>query len=397
MPVEQSHRDRRLLAFARTAARIACSAALPSVLDDLAAEVLAASDATTCIVVIADQHTHLVKMVGASGQPPGFLRSLEAAWQRGAPFLTFSAFDNRAPRVGNNLAAFVASDDRFAPLASFVGPDGWHSLVAVPLIVRAQELGVLTAFYSAGRQPSESEIAFLTAMADQAAVAVNTAQLFAEVEEKAALEERHRLARELHDSIAQGLYSIALHTRAVQLAAERADQQTAPNLEPQLEQLRCATESTLADMRSLIVQMRAEPPCVDTNLVRAIRGHAETVAARSGVEVVVASPDQPLLLAASVENELFRVVAEALDNSVRHGAPRQVTINLRSIDGQNALQIEIIDDGTGFDTSAPAAPDTFGQTSMRERIHRLGGHLTVRSGTGGTTVSAAIPCRFSHV
>ena len=382
--------QRRLVAFARTAARAGCTGSLQSTLDELAGDVLGVTGAVTCNVAVIDPATGEISVIGMAGDTRDHLSRVEEAIRRGAPLRTLTAAGNRAPFVERDLAALVRNDERFAPLAPTVDEGHWTSLVAAPLVVRDVSLGALTAYYSAPADPDEAEVAFIGAMADQAAIAVNTSLLFAEAQDKATLEERNRLARDLHDSVAQNLYSLVLQARAAQAAAARLGGDEA--MSERLDTLHTLAQAALDDMRSAIGHLRAPAAAADSGLATAVREHAAAVAEREHIEVGVTLPDEPLLLSVEAEDELFRVIAEALANSVRHGRPTRIDIDIAEPRERDELVITLTDNGTGFDPSRDR-PGHIGLASMRERTERLGGRLTVDSSGGGTTIRAVVPCR----
>ena len=382
--------QRRLLAFARTAARAACMGSLQSTLDALAADVLDVTAAVTCTVIVTDPRTAAISVIGTAADPREHLVALEEAQRRGAPLITLTAAKDRRPRVQRNLRRLVENDNRFAPLAPIVEEGRWDSLVAAPLVMRDVTLGALTAYYSASHDPDQAEVAFIATMADQAAVAVNTALLFSDVEGKAMLEERHRLARDLHDSVAQNLYSLVLQTRAAEAAASRGGNITA--LVERLATVRTLAEAALADTRSAITELRAPTSAGDSGLAATVREHAATVAQREGVAVRVSVPPEPLLLSVAAEQELYWLIAEALTNSTRHARATSVEIDIAAPSDRDELSVTIRDDGIGFDPSENK-PGHVGLESMRERTARLGGRLTLHSSSDGTVICAVVPYR----
>lgn len=348
--------------------------------------------AVSCAVMVADTERGAVSLVGAAGNPPDYLARLEAASRRGAPLRSLAAMRHRRPQVERDVHALVHDDERFAPLAPVVAERRWTTLVTVPLAMREVSLGAFTAFYSAPAEPDEAEVAFLGAMADQAAVAVNTAVLFAEAEARAIVEERKRMARDLHDSVTQTLYSILLQTKAAKAAAGRLDGAAGTMMAERLRTLSTLVEEALAGMRSAIIQLRAATPAGESGLAAAVRQHAAAVAEREGIEVRVSVPDEPIVLSVMAEDELFRVIAEALANSVRHAQASVVEIAVTRQDERDELLVAITDNGVGFDP-ARGRPGHLGLDSMRERAELLGGRLAVESSRHGTTVLAVVPCR----
>jgi signal transduction histidine kinase len=210
-----------------------------------------------------------------------------------------------------------------------------------------------------------------------------------EASQVAALEERQRLARELHDSVSQALFSMTLHLRAVQLALQREGGSPDGQVARGLAELRELTQGALSEMRALIFQLR--PGALhEIGLAAAIRRHAAALAARERLDVRIHAPDDRLPLDDRAEEEIFRVVQEALNNSVKHAQPSRIDIRLyQPADDTGTLIVEVADDGTGFDPHV-AHPGHLGLDSMRDRTEWLGGRLTVDSSPEGSTLVRAV-------
>src|SRR5206468_3903704 len=134
----------------------------------------------------------------------------------------------------------------------------------------------------------------------------------------------------------------------------------------------------LSEMRSLIFQLRPMALYED-GLVAAIRTHAAAVTARNGLDIQVHAAEDRLALDERTEEELFRLVQEALHNSVKHAHSKRVEIRLFEQAGASGtLVVEVADDGTGFNPDIPR-PGHLGLATMRERTERVGGRLTVES------------------
>jgi signal transduction histidine kinase len=236
--------------------------------------------------------------------------------------------------------------------------------------------------YAAGIEPDQDEIAFLLTIADQAAVAVETARLFAETQEKVALEERQRLARELHDSVSQALYGIGLGARTARTLLDRDPSRAA---EP-LDYVLSLAEAGMAEMRALIFELRPES-LAQEGLVAALGRQAAALRARHELVVetdLCPEPAVPL----SVKEALYRVAQEALHNAVKHARATRVDLGLRAT--ATGLALEVRDDGVGFDPTGDF-PGHLGLRSMRERIERLDGTLAVESAPGrGSQVRAEV-------
>jgi PAS domain S-box-containing protein len=202
--------------------------------------------------------------------------------------------------------------------------------------------------------------------------------------ELAASEERAHLARELHDSVTQALFSMTLVTRSIELLLERDPAQAAERLGT----LRELQRDALAEMRALIFELR--PGSLERDgLVQALRTHAAAVEGRTGLSIVVDCADLPDRLPLETEDVLYRIGQEALHNVVKHASASQARIVVTVADGSATLSIE--DDGTGFDPGAVGAGH-LGIEGMRARAERSRGRLQVDSTPDrGTRVTAILP------
>jgi len=205
-----------------------------------------------------------------------------------------------------------------------------------------------------------------------------------QAEELAVAQERNRLARELHDSVAQTLYGLALQSEAAarKLAAGHLDQ-----VADDLRFFRTSAQQTLQEIRLLIFELR--PPILDdVGLAAALRDRIEAVERRSGIAVRL-ELEEVGELPAQVETALYRIAQEALNNVLKHAAAGRVTLSL-SRSGE-ALRLTIADDGRGFDPET-AAQRGYGLASMRERAEQAGGTVILSSVPGeGTTLTVEVP------
>ncbi|MDQ4029064.1 MAG: GAF domain-containing protein [Actinomycetota bacterium] len=269
------------------------------------------------------------------------------------------------------------------PMTSFLG---------VPIVVRGTIYGnlYLTEKEDAAEFTPEDESAAVT-LAAQAGVAIENARLFEEAQARLALQERHRLAQELHDSVSQALFSLTLHARAAQLAFEQQQSIGAGKLESHLAELRHLTQAALAEMKALIFELRPEA-LREEGLVAALRKQADRIVARDEITVDVSGPNAPVVLPPPMEEELYRLSQEALANAVNHAAATRIAIDIQVTDmDEHLLMLEISDDGVGFDPSLPR-PGHMGLTTMAARADRLGGTFEVRSAPGaGSTVRVKVP------
>jgi signal transduction histidine kinase len=200
------------------------------------------------------------------------------------------------------------------------------------------------------------------------------------------------LARDLHDSVSQALFSMTLHARTAQLALERTDLPADGPLGRSVGQLRELTQGALAEMRALIFELRPGA-LAEEGLVSAVGKQASALAAREGLSVTVKGPDERLGLAADVEEHLYRIVLEALHNTVKHARARSAAVRVTR--GDHEVHVVVEDDGVGFDPDALYAGH-LGLTTMRDRATAVGGQLAVTSRMGeGSTVTVTVPIEGS--
>ncbi len=262
---------------------------------------------------------------------------------------------------------------------------GIRATLSVPLIVRGDAFGAISLYYRQPRQFSAEEVRLATALSDQAALAVDNARLHEEAEQAAALAERNRLARELHDSVTQSLYSITLYAEAVArlLGAGRID----PAAE-HLRELGTTAREALREMRLLIFELN--PPALENgSLVDALQIRLDAVEARGGMTVGF-QVEGTEKLAAPVRQELYQIAQEALNNAIKHSRAQSVKIALRF---ENAgCELQISDDGVGFEPDQARRGGGLGLRGMRERVEKLSGRLEIESLPGaGTRVRVIAP------
>ena len=207
-------------------------------------------------------------------------------------------------------------------------------------------------------------------------------------EELAVLQERNRLARELHDSVTQSLHSATLMAEAGQRLASSGD---IDQVREYLIRLGEISQQALREMRLLVYELR--PLALSgVGLIGALQHRLDAVERRSGVEVNFSTEDE-FEIPEGIEEELYRIAMEALNNALKHANPTFITVTLRKEEKHEVPSIElvIIDDGLGFIPGKTDSEEGFGLVSMRERIEKLGGELDIISAPGeGTQIIACV-------
>jgi signal transduction histidine kinase len=257
-----------------------------------------------------------------------------------------------------------------------------RSWMGVPLMTKEWVIGVLTLDYDKPNYYTPQHARLALAIANQAAIAIENARLYQQAQQLAVLEERQRLARELHDSVSQALYGIALGARTARTLLDRDPKRVVDPLNYVLS----LAEAGLAEMRALIFELR--PESLETEgLVAALTKQAASMHARHNITVNTAFCEEPKM-PFEVKEAFYRIAQEAMNNTVKHAHATAVNLSLTCVDGR--VTLEVRDDGTGFDPSG-SFPGHLGLKSMRERIAHLGGTLEIDSAPGnGTCVSAQI-------
>jgi signal transduction histidine kinase len=202
-----------------------------------------------------------------------------------------------------------------------------------------------------------------------------------------AVEERRRIARDLHDSVSQALFSTVLHTRTAQKALAREGGSPSGRVGQSLGTIADLTRSVQGEIRALITELRRDP--VHDGLVAALARHASGVRTSDGLTIDVRGPGARLPLSPRVETQLFAIGREAVANVLRHAGATAAEVRVEAQQGQ--VLVEIRDNGHGFDP-AGGHPGHFGLESMRSRAAEIGGRLTIASAPGsGTAVRVRVP------
>src|SRR5205807_6700013 len=256
---------------------------------------------------------------------------------------------------------------------------------SIPLYFQEKPLGIMNLTGPEWRKLTPDELRLLSTIAYQVGIAIERARLADNATRLARAEERTRLAREIHDTLAQGLTAIALN---IEGAMHRLDSDPDQARERLARALAMAREN-LEDARRSVLDLRSAARLEGKPLTEALTGLARSFTSDTGVPVSVQAPGAIKGVSLRTESELFRIAQEALTNVRRHAHARKVEVGLRRRGTQLTLSIK--DDGQGFSVRKPH-PDSHGLLGMRERAKLLGGRVEVSSAPGtGTRVVARVP------
>jgi len=277
-----------------------------------------------------------------------------------------------------------------------------RSELCVPLKVRERTIGVLNAGSEKVDAFSQDDRQLLSALADQAAMAIENARLFETVTQQreqlrtlavrlteAEETERQRLARELHDQVGRNLTALSINLSFIRMQmSEKMADVVCSRLDDSLAMIGQTAEC----IRNVMADLR--PPVLDNHgIIAALRWYGAQVTSRSGVVITVQGEEPLPRLAPSSETTLFRIAQEALTNVIKHAHATQVTISLEPND--RTVRLTVADNGVGFDPAHLAVPEShrgWGLLSMAERARMEGGHCCIESRPGrGTRVVAEMP------
>jgi two-component system nitrate/nitrite sensor histidine kinase NarX len=261
----------------------------------------------------------------------------------------------------------------------------FSSLLSVPIEIREENYGSLTLYYRNQHSVTEEEISLAKDFSIQAALAIDNARMRMQIQQDAVTEERNRLARELHDSVTQNLFSANLIADTLPILMKRNPQKA----EEGLDELRLLTRGALSEMRSLLLELRPHA-LEDTPLEDLLRQLAETASGRLRKPVMLNIQGQAFL-PAEIRLTFYRIAQEALNNIIKHAEAETIEISLSiipdSIDGTCRKALLLIkDDGCGF-REMPDSAIHLGFNIMKERAQSVRANLEINSKINlGTTI-----------
>ncbi|XWX02480.1 response regulator [Aggregatilineales bacterium SYSU G02658] len=257
--------------------------------------------------------------------------------------------------------------------------DELHAYMGAPIRLQQQTIGVINLFSRQKNFYDKTSGERLMAFAELAAIAIQNAQLFQRSQALATLEERQRLARDLHDSVSQTLFT----TRTLAESALRRWDKDPQRARELMEEVYHQTATALAEMRILLLELRPAS-LTKISLQQLFEQYLQPIRDRRQFELVLDIPEMPPL-PPEVQLSLYRIVQEALNNIDKHARASRVVV--RGAVQSDHIQVEIIDDGVGFEAGA-AAPSSMGLHIMRERAEGIGATLHIDSAPGrGTKIT----------
>ena len=395
----------RLTFLSRASIRLAATLDYEQTLQSLC-DLTVSELADYCIVWLrSDDEIQVARIAGRTPLISNQLRQILAHYSPGQNSLLNKVLDNGQsqlfPKVDRETLILITGNPENLPLLE---PLNVQSHLLVPLKRQEKVIGALSlALLGNGRHFDRDDLILAEELGRRAAMAIDNARLYREVQEAlkqaekvAALEERQRLARELHDSVTQSLFSLSLLAEA---GRRQIHTTTSDQLEAQLKRLRDIAHQSLKEMRLLVYQLRQHELEQD-GLAGALKMRLDSVEKRSGIEARLIVEGDTWTLPPQWNENLYRIAMEALNNALKHSGGNAVMVKL--VVREKRVELEVSDNGEGFDLAILKESGGLGITSMRERVAHLGGSFDLQSiPKFGTTIKISIanpnnPERASH-
>jgi signal transduction histidine kinase len=338
--------------------------------------ILKAVHANTGAIFLLNNETQFIEMVVDEGMSEDVRRKMKVLDFEYSP--EGWVIRNNKFLLLPNLTSDVDSDRR-------IQFEGGQVYASFPLCMHDRAVGALSISRTGDQQFNLEEITLLTFIANHLGLIVENVQLFKQEEHHALLEERSRMARELHDSIIQAMFSAGLFTNG---ALDAVKEGSLEKVRSNLKQSSKLIQQALIEMRLMIYELRSQV-LADKGLIAALNHRLDSVERRSGITVDFLKDDVPELNA-KVEDGLYRTMIEVLNNAFKHAQADHLHIEIRHTD--HALTAVVKDNGIGFDPILAAQNGGIGFSSMRERVEKLDGSLNIVSSPGnGAQVTISIP------
>ncbi|MFP4345078.1 MAG: GAF domain-containing protein [Anaerolineales bacterium] len=372
-----SDRTRDLATLYEIAEIVSRTEALDTLFEAALAQAIPAVDGVAGFVLLTDGGEEQLTLAAQHGLSPELLARLIPApfWQK--------VWEQNEVRLVHDVDA----DPRVAPLLPSRLPDGrplpYPTLVGLPIPGRDQTLGVLGLCGASPYLFNVEDLGLLQTLAEQLGVAVENVRLRERAATAIVLEERQRLARDLHDSVTQILYSQTLFAAAAAKSLQTGDGARTTHY---LKRLGEAAGRALREMRLMIYRLRP-PELAQAGLVGALRRRLELVEQRAGLETSLTA-EEALALPTEMERALYHIAEEGLNNALKHAMATTARVELRR-EGEEIV-LSVSDDGCGFDPARVSSG--LGLQSLCERAEGLGGTCTIQSEADtGTRVLVRLP------
>lgn len=382
---DQRRRQDRIASIARTAASMASSSALEPTLAAMAQEIQESDGVAATQIITGQAARGRLQIMGAAGfqHAEHFFELLMDSYDRGAHLVTFEAMNSLKQVVRRNRRSEMLAASSWSPIHEYISQIAWEDFVSTPLVVRGKAVGVLNVYVAPKVVVDGTMLYYFSSMAEQAALAIDYTELIERDRIIVRREERKRLARDLHDSVVQQVFSMSMQARALRTIGSQLPEQhqaLVTSIGAELGELARAVQR---DLRGIVLALQPSMSA-ELGLSAAIALLAEGVARRTHIAI-----DTDIGLAADIHDDhfiedVYQVISEAIHNAAKHADPAKISVVVRSR-ADEGIVLEVTDDGNGL--LATAGPNAYGLTSMRDRVTRWGGRLIVADVEEGHGVS----------
>lgn len=385
---ETRRREREAEALYRVGQQISSLLDIDKILDSVVESVRQLLGTEAAALALIDERTEEIFMKATKGIRTDEFKSIRLQKGKG---LAGRVIETGQPVKVEDYAAYPSITHE---LDEVVRAEGLMAHLAAPIKMGGKVLGALYALEHRVHHFSDHDVSLLVGLASQAAIAIENARLYDQVQQLAILSERGRIAREMHDGIAQVLGYLILNSRTLAgLLAEGQVLRAAEELEKMRESLREAYN----DVRASILGLRSSAS-IDKGLMPGLLEYVEDFGYQTGVQAELVVKDvEGIAFAPAVETQLVRIVQEALTNTRKHAQASRAWVRIER-DGDQAV-VTVEDNGRGFEVSEDGdSAGHFGLGIMRERAESVGGSVEVESVAGqGTKVIIRLPCALAPI
>lgn len=373
LEVRVDERTRDLTTLYEITAVASTNLALEAILDESLEIVLKTLDCGAGVIFITDNEG-------------GFdLKSHRGVPEQIIPIISvFEYEDGIIGQIVDEPKTLFIRDLAAAPTLEFLNlPPGKYRYAGVSIRVKNNVVGVLSTIHLEGKQFSTEDVALLTSVADQLGVVIENGRLRQQNQEVAILQERERMARELHDSVTQSLYSLTLFAEA---SRDLSKMGNGEKLRGYLDDISTTAQQALKEMRLMLYELRSGA-LSEEGLANALRYRLEAVEGRSGIDANIEA-ELDIEVPPELRRAFYLIAQEALNNTLKHAKAKEVFVTL-GLQGSNLI-MTIEDNGRGF-SDKTSKDGGMGLETMRDRIEAVGGNLIINSLLGvGTKIEVSV-------
>jgi two-component system NarL family sensor kinase len=371
-------RNRELTILNSIAEALNRSVDLEQALNTALAQVAELLDLQTGWVWLLDEKSGASTLAAVQNLPPGLIQN--PALMEGSCYCLDTY---RAGDLDGAANVNVITCSRLKKLVGGTGGLRYHA--SIPLYAHGKQLGVLNVASTDWRELSPEDLRLLYTVGDLLSISIERARLFAQSAEFGAAEERNRLAREIHDTLAQGLAAITLQLETADVLLQSGPD--TGRAQHAVQQALHLARNNLEEARRSVMDLRAAP-LEGRSLAEALQNLVDNLNRSGNVEMRFEASGGDRSLPVRVEAGLYRMAQETLANILQHAGARHATLHL--VNQPEKVRLEIEDDGHGFDPQQ-VPEGRFGLVGLNERAHLLGGSLHLQSSAQGTQIIVEVP------